>query len=114
MRVLLAFATLSLALAGVSHASGTFTELQTPNLTITKLSANGQYAVGSTFAPAGLRWTASTGVEEILPDLNVAMGINNSGTVAGAVPENGGVANGGRDLGAFEAIGESPSLLTDR
>ena len=112
MRVLLAFATLSLALAGAAHASGTFTELQTPNLTITKLSANGQYAVGSTFAPAGFRWTAAGGIEEILPDLNVAMGINNSGTVAGAVPENGGVANGGRDLGAFQAIGASPSLLT--
>jgi hypothetical protein len=113
MRVLLLSATLSLALCGAANASGTFTALQTPNLTITKLSSSGEYAVGSTFAPAGFRWTASTGAEEILPDLNVAMGINNTGTISGAIPEDGGVGNGGRDLGAYQKVGATPSLLTD-
>ena len=113
MRVLLLSATLSLVLCGAAQASGTFIAMQTPNATITKISSNGAYAVGGTFEPAGFRWTASTGVEETLPELNVANGINNSGTIAGAIPENGGSANGGRDLGAFLAVGGTASQLTD-
>ena len=113
MRVSLLSALLGLALCGTAGASGTFTELQTPNLTIGKISGNGQYAVGSTFAPAGFRWTASTGAEEVLDELNVALGVNNNGTISGAVPEDGGVANGGRDLGAFLPVGGSPRQLTD-
>jgi uncharacterized membrane protein len=113
MRVSRLTALLSLALCGAAHASGTFTELQTPNLTLTKISGNGEYAVGSTFEPAAFRWTASTGAEETFADLNVAMGINNHGTISGAVPEDGGVANGGRDLGAFLPVGGSPRQLTD-
>ena len=103
---------LSLAVCSYANASGTFTALDTPNVQITKLSSNGAYAVGTTFSLAGFRWTASTGAEELLPELDVAMGINNSGTVAGAVPENGGSANGGRDLGAYLAVGDSPIQLT--
>lgn len=113
MRVLLLSATLSVALCGIAQASGTFIELQTPFVQITKLSSNGEYAVGMTFTPEGFRWTASTGNEEVLPELDYAMGINNSGTIAGAVPENGGVPNGGRDLGAFLEIDSTPTLLTD-
>ena len=104
---------ISLALCGAAHASGTFTALETPNVTLTKISGNGAYAVGSSFAPAGFRWTASTGAEETFPELDVALGINNDGTIAGAVPENGGVGNGGRDLGAFLAIGGSAVQLTE-
>ena len=113
MRVLLLSATVSLALCGVVHASGTFIELQSPGVTITKIASDGGYAVGSSLAPAGFRWTASTGAEELIPELNVAMGINNAGTISGAIPENGGVGNGGRDLGAFAKVGAEPSLLTD-
>jgi len=113
MRVLVLSATLSLVLCGAAQASGTFIALQTPNATITKLSPNGAYAVGGTFLPAGFRWTAATGLEEELPELNVANGINNFGTIAGAVPENGGSANGGRDLGAFLAVGGTASQLTN-
>jgi hypothetical protein len=112
MRVLVVSAVVSLALCTTAQASGTFTALQTPNLTITKLSPNGAYAVGSTFEPAGFRWTASSGAEESFNSLDVAMGINDSGTISGAVPENGGVGNGGRDLGAFLAIGADPEQLT--
>jgi hypothetical protein len=113
MRVLLLSATLSLVLCGAAQASGTFIAMQTPNATITKISSNGSYAGGGTFAPAGFRWTASTGLEEELPELNVANGINNSGTIAGAIPENGGSSNGGRDLGAFLAAGGAATQLTD-
>jgi hypothetical protein len=113
MRVLLLSATLSLVLCGAAQASGTFIALQTPNATITKISSNGAYAGGGTFDPAGFRWTASTGVEEVLPELNICNGINNSGTLSGSIPENGGSANGGRDLGAFLAVGGTASQLTD-
>src|SRR4051794_26651768 len=98
MRLPVVSVVVSLALCGIAHASGTFTALETPNLTLTKLSSNGAYAVGSAF-DTGVRWTASSGAEELIPEVNVANGINNSGTIAGAVPENGGVSNGGRDLG---------------
>jgi uncharacterized membrane protein len=102
----------SLVLAsGLAHASGTFTALQTPGLLLGKVSANGEYAVG-TAGGLGLRWIKSTGAEEALPDLDTALGVSNLGTVAGAVPENGGVSNGGRDLGAFQAIGADPVQLT--
>ena len=112
MRALVVSAVVSFALYGTAQASGTFTALQTPNLSITKLSPNGAYAVGSTFEPAAFRWTASTGAEETFNSLAFAMGINDSGTIAGAVPENGGVSNGGRDLGAFLPVGTDPVQLT--
>ena len=113
MRVLLLSATLSLVLCGAAQASGTFIAMQTPNVTITKISSDGTYAVGGTYDPAAFRWTASTGLEEVLPELNIAMGINNSGTISGALPEDGGSANGGRDLGAFLAVGGTATQLTD-
>jgi uncharacterized membrane protein len=106
-------AALSLVLAsGFAHASGTFTALQTPNLTLGKVSANGEYAVGTTFGGEGFRWTSSTATEEVLPGLDTALGVNDAGAVSGAVPENGGVNNGGRDLGAFQPVGADPVQLT--
>jgi uncharacterized membrane protein len=112
MRIPVALA-ISLALSGLAHASGTFIALQTPNVQITKISPNGAYAVGSSFDPAAFRWTASTGTEELFPELDVALGINDAGTIAGAVPENGGAGAGGRDLGAYLAVGAEPAQLTD-
>jgi uncharacterized membrane protein len=106
-------AALSLVLvSGFAHASGTFIPLETAGLTLGKVSANGEYAVGTTFGGQGFRWTTSTATEEILPGLDTALGVNNAGTVSGAVPENGGVGNGGRDLGAFQPIGADPVQLT--
>ena len=40
-------------------------------------------------------------------------GINNSGVIAGSVPQDGGANNGGRDLGAYAAAGSAPVLLAD-
>ncbi len=113
MRVLAVSSVLSVAVCSYANASGTFIALDTPNVQITKLSSDGTYAVGTTFSLNGFRWTASTGAEELLPELDVALGINNSGTVAGAIPENGGSANGGRDLGAYLAVGDAPTELTN-
>ena len=113
MRISLLAAAVSLVLCGAVHAEGTFTTLQTPNLVLTKISGNGEYAVGVIPNTAGARWTASTGAEEILPGLIDALGINNAGTVTGAVPENGGSNEGGRDLGAFAVVGSAPELLSN-
>ena len=113
MRARPLYAALALVLlSGSAQASGTFTALQTAGLTLGKVSANGEYAVGTTFGGQGFRWTTSTAAEEILPGLDTAIGVNNLGTVSGAVPENGGVGNGGRDLGAFQPIGRDPMQLT--
>ncbi|MBN8727425.1 MAG: hypothetical protein J0H15_06930 [Xanthomonadales bacterium] len=112
MRLLLA-AGITLALSGTAAASGTFVELQTPNLQITRISPNGAYATGAADY-MGVRWTAGTGTEEVLPALNGAMGINDSGTIGGTVPENGGAQEGGRDHAAYAAIGQAPVQLTDK
>lgn len=114
MRVSLLSIAFCVACSGAAHASGTFTALETPGLQISKISPNGAYAVGAIGGGgAGVRWTAATGEEEIIPELNGAVGINDAGTISGSVPENGGSINGGRDLGAYAAIGEAPVLLTD-
>lgn len=113
MRARPLYAALSLVLAsGFAHASGTFIPIDTGGLTLGKVSANGEYAVGTTFSGEGFRWTTSTATGEVLPGLDTALGVNNAGTVSGAVPENGGVNNGGRDLGAFQPVGADPVQLT--
>lgn len=110
MRVRPLFVAVSLALvSGLAHASGTFTALQTPGLTLGKVSANGEYAVG-TAGGQGVRWTRSTTAEEMLPSLDTALGINNSGTVAGAVPWTDGTLQ--RDLGALQPVGQDAVELT--
>ncbi len=108
------FIAIAAAVSGVAHADTvTFVELQTPQVQITKISGNGAYAVGSIFNTAGYRWTASTGAEELITELNGASGINNAGTIAGTVGVNGGAEGGGDDLGAYAPIGTAPILLTD-
>ena len=111
MRLTLIATLLALACCTTAQASGTFIPITTPSVQITKLSPNGAYAVGSIAYTAGFRWTAASGVEELLTGLNSATGINNLGTVAGSVPENGGQINGGRDLGAYALVGAEPVLL---
>ena len=113
MRISILLAAFSIAVCGAAHAEGTFTALQTPGLQVTTLSGNGAYAVGSVGGGAGYRWTASTGAEEVIPALDVALGINDFGTIAGAVPVNGGAGNGGSDLGAYAAPGADPVQLTN-
>lgn len=114
MRVSLLSIAFCVACSGAAHASGSFTALETPGLQISKISPNGAYAVGAA-GPEGpaIRWIASTGEEQVIAELNGALGVNDSGTISGSVPENGGSINGGRDLGAYAAIGAAPVLLTD-
>lgn len=111
MRSAVLFTVLSLALSGTVHARGQFLALHTPTLQITKISGNGKYAVGSV-SGAGFRWVAATNSEQILSGLDASLGVNNFGTIAGAVGVNGGVDNGGSDLGAFQTVSSDPVLLT--
>ena len=113
MRISVVSATLSILLCGVANAAATFIPLQTAGAVLAMISGNGAYAVGSTASGTGFRWTASTGAEDVIPTLDVALGINNFGTIAGAVPVNGGAANGGSDLGAYVEVGGDPVQLTN-
>ena len=56
------------------------------------------------------RWTAATGAEELVGDMPIALGINNGGTIAGAVV----TTIGGEDyqLGALAPLGSSAVQLT--
>ncbi len=112
MRIPLLAAAISSILCGAAHAEGTFISLDTPNLYLTTTSANGQYAVGTVPESSGARWSASTGQVELLPDLIESLGVNNAGTITGAVIENGGSEAGGNDYAAIAAVGGSPVLLT--
>lgn len=106
-------ATLFLVLCGGASADTvTLIPLQTPQVQLGKISGDGAYASGSIFATAGFRWNASTGAEELLPELYAANGINNAGTIAGSVPMNGGSQNGGDDLGAYAPVGGAPVQLS--
>jgi uncharacterized membrane protein len=107
------FFAIAIAISGAARADTvTFIPLQTQAVKVTKISGNGAYAVGAISYTAGFRWTASTGEEVLLPEMDAAQGINNDGTIAGAVPVNGGQNNNGDDLGAYDAIGGTPFQLT--
>jgi uncharacterized membrane protein len=115
MRHALLLAVICLACSSPARASGSFVELQTPSLQITKIASDGAYAVGSFNSKdgrTGVRWVAESGAEQIVDGLNVANGINNAGAIAGAVPADGGSINGGHDLGAFAALTGAPGMLT--
>ena len=94
------------------QAAGLFIPIETPEVQLSGVSPNGQYAVGSIAYTAAFRWTAATGAEDLLTALNSAQGINDAGTIAGSVPEDGGAIEGGRDLGAYAPVGTEPVLLT--
>ncbi len=115
MRISPIAAALAVALASagsLAQAAGTVIELQTPNAQATKFSQNGEYLVASVFGAGGVRWTASTGSEEMLSSLVYANGINNLGTVSGAISNDGGSANGGHDLPALLPLGAAtPTAL---
>jgi probable HAF family extracellular repeat protein len=112
MRRAILFTLVSFALSSTVHARGQFVALPTPSLQVTQVSANGKYAVGSA-AGVGYRINAATGIPQALPSLDVALGINDFGTISGAVPVNGGAGSGGTDLGADAPLGAAPVQLTD-
>jgi hypothetical protein len=96
---------------GVAHAASMI-ELQTPNAQATKFSQNGEYLVASVFGAGGLRWDAASGTETLVPGMVYVNGINNLGTVSGALSNDGGSANGGHDLPAVSPIGAAtPTAL---
>ena len=95
----------ALASAGSSAQAGSVTVLQTQGAMATKVSQNGEYVVTYLSGGGGMRWTAATGAEDILPDFVYANGINNLGTVSGATSTDGGAGNGGHDLPALAPVG---------
>lgn len=99
----------ALVLAGGAAEAASVIELTTPNAQATKFSQNGEYLVASVFGAGGLRWTASTGAEDLVQDMVYANGINNLGTISGARSDDGGSANGGHDLPAVSPIGAATS-----
>jgi len=103
-----ALAAVLVSAGGVADAASLI-ELSTPNAQATKFSQNGEYLVGSVFGAGGLRWTASTGAEDLVQDMVYVNGINNLGTVSGARSDDGGSANGGHDLPAVSPIGATTS-----
>ncbi|HEY6942254.1 hypothetical protein [Dokdonella sp.] len=108
-RVLAAALAAVLVSTGGSAEAASLIELTTPNAQATKFSQNGEYLVGSVFGAGGLRWTASTGSEDLVQDMVYVNGINNLGTVSGARSDDGGSANGGHDLPAVSPIGATTS-----
>ncbi len=110
MRVLLLSAAVSLGLCSLAHASGVFIPIETSGVQLTKISANGAYAVGSTFGGQAFRWTASTGAEDLVGDMPIALGINNNGTIAGAVVTT--IDDVDYQLGALAPLGASAVQLT--
>ncbi|MEP7043799.1 MAG: hypothetical protein ABI843_12100 [Dokdonella sp.] len=111
MRPSLLAAAVALACCGTAHATtGTVIELQTPNAQATKFSQNGEYLVAFLSGTGGVRWTSATGDEELVPGMVYSNGINNLGTVSGAISTDGGSANGGHDLPALSPIGASAPL----
>ena len=112
-RLVLSVAVSALLPLATAQAAGEFIPINTPSVQLTGVSPNGEFAVGAISYTAGFRWTASSGAEDLLTDINSAQGINNAGTIAGSVAENGGSSEGGRDLGAYAPRGAAPELLTD-
>ena len=114
MRLLQVSAAVSLALcATAATASGTFIELPMSDLQVTKLTGNGEYAVGSKFSDGAVRWTASTGALDTVSSLYIGLGVNNAGTLSGSVAIDGGASLGGTDIGAYAAVGGEAVQLTD-
>jgi len=104
---------IAMAGCGTVHAAGTFITLQTRGAQTTKVSQNGEYLSAYVRGTGGVRWTRSTGAEELVPDMDFSNGINNLGTVSGVVPVDGGIDNGGLDIPALSPVSASaPHVLT--
>jgi uncharacterized membrane protein len=105
MRPSLFAVAIATACCGTAHATGSFIPLQTPTAQATKFSQNGEYLAAFLNGTGGVRWTRATGAEELVPGMVYSNGINNLGTVSGAMSTDGGNANGGHDLPALSPIG---------
>lgn len=88
----------AMTFCGTAHA-GTFIPLLTPNAQLTKISQNGEYAA----ATRNMRWIRATGTEEVVTGLDYSNGMNNLGTLSGALPQVDGETT--HDIPALYAIG---------
>ena len=89
------------------QAQGTFIPLETPNAQATKISQNGDYLTAFVAGTGGMRWIRATGEEQLVQGMDYSNGVNNLGTVSGAIPVDGGTGNGGHDLPAVSPLGAS-------
>lgn len=96
---------IALSVGGNVQAAGTFTPLQTPGGQAIKFSQNGDYLSIFVSQAGGARWDRATGSETFLTGLDYLGGVNNDGTVAGAIPVDGGSQNGGTDTPALSPVG---------
>lgn len=103
MRSTLFVAVLAAFACGTVRAEAQFIPLQTPDATATKFSENGDYLSAGVTYGEGMRWTRSTGAEELV-SMYVVNGINNAGTIAGSIAD-GDPANGGHELPATFPLG---------
>jgi len=104
MRSLFLAAAVVVAFAGTARAEGTFIGLQTPSAQTTKISQNGEYLAAFVGGTGGVRWIRDTGEEQLVQGMDYSNGINNLGTVSGAIPVDGGSGNGGHDIPAVVAL----------
>jgi uncharacterized membrane protein len=100
-----------LAFAAAARSEGQFILLQSPDIMASAVSGNGQYVAADDYSTMGVRWSALDGSETWITSIQLAFGINNTGTIAGTVFEDGGAYQGGHHLAAFAAIGAEPVLL---
>jgi hypothetical protein len=103
MRISPLVTALALVACGTVQAEGQFIPLETPNAQAIKFSENGDYLAASVFG-GGMRWSRSSGTEEVISGMYVVSGINNAGTIAGSIAD-GEPGNGGHEIPAVSAVG---------
>lgn len=99
-------AAIALMACASAQAAGEFIPLETPEIKLTKISQNGEYASAFLTGTGGIRWVRATGAEEPVAGMNYSNGINNAGTITGSVGVNGGSGtDGGTDVPALSPLG---------
>lgn len=107
MRLTPYVAAIALMACASAQAAGEFIPLETPEIKLTKISQNGEYAAAFLSGTGGVRWTRTTGAVEPVPGMNYSNGVNNAGTISGAIGVNGGSSGNGTDAPALSPIGAS-------
>lgn len=100
-------AAVALMACASAQAAGEFIPLETPEIKLTKISQNGEYAAAFLTGTGGIRWVRGTGAEEPVAGMSYSNGINNAGTISGSIGVDGGSAEGGTDAPALSPIGAS-------
>ena len=100
--------------ASTVAADGRFIELQTAGIQASAVAGSGRYVSAQDYGATGLRWSAADDSEIPVPGIQGAIGVNDSGTIAGTVFVDGGAYAGGQHVAAIAAIGAQPLQLDRR